>query len=102
MRGDFRRGEIMKRIGHVAHLLVIVVAMLRPVPAVGQPDTDALRGMTIDELKRIYLRCDRAATRHRLSAGAIAACSVVYEELKWRAFDGDFEKLLAWSRLQPG
>jgi hypothetical protein len=28
-------------------------------------------------------------------------CSVVYEELKQRAFGGDFHKLLAWSKAQP-
>jgi hypothetical protein len=56
--------------------------------------------VTIEELKTIYLSCDREAMRARLTNAMIMQCSVVYEELKWRAFDGDFEKLLAWSRSQ--
>jgi hypothetical protein len=48
----------------------------------------------------MYLACDHAAMQGRLDSGAIAQCSVLYEELKRRAFDGDFDKLLAWSRNQ--
>jgi|AP12_2_1047962.scaffolds.fasta_scaffold01352_4 hypothetical protein len=55
----------------------------------------------IDELKSAYLACNRAATRGRLNTGGIMKCSVVYEELKQRAFGGDFHKLLAWSKAQP-
>jgi hypothetical protein len=36
-----------------------------------------------------------------MPTGSVAACSVVYEELKRRAFDGDFDRFLAWSRAQP-
>jgi hypothetical protein len=56
--------------------------------------------LTVADLKTIYLACDRAAMRGLLGAGEAARCSVVYEDLKARAFDGNFEKLLAWSREQ--
>ncbi len=55
----------------------------------------------IDELKSVYLACNRAATGGQLNTGGIMKCSVVYEELKRRAFGGDFHKLLAWSKAQP-
>jgi hypothetical protein len=38
--------------------------------------------------------------RGLLGGAEVKACSVFYEELKKRAFDGDFDKLLAWSRAQ--
>ena len=56
--------------------------------------------LTVAELKTIYLDCDRNAMRGLLGAAEIAACSIAYEELKKRAFDGDFDKFLVWSRAQ--
>jgi hypothetical protein len=38
--------------------------------------------------------------RSQLGSNDIAVCSMIYEELKKRAFHGDFEKLLAWSKAQ--
>jgi hypothetical protein len=52
---------------------------------------------SVDELKRAYLACNRAASRERLASVQVAHCSLVYEELKQRTFGGDFERLLAWS-----
>ena len=82
-------------------VIVMLVALTAP-SAVGQADESRLKTMTVDDLKSLYLACDRAAMRGLLAAGAIAQCSAVYEELKRRAFGGDFERLLAWSRLDPG
>lgn len=53
---------------------------------------------SIEELKDLYLQCDRASVERRLTHGEVMVCSTVYEVLKHRAFDGDFERLLAWSR----
>jgi len=52
----------------------------------------------VEALKTAYLWCDHAAASRRLSSADIMRCSVIYEELKQRAFGGDFERLLAWSR----
>lgn len=52
--------------------------------------------LSVAQLKSAYLDCDRASVRVRLAAPGIMQCSIVYEELKRRAFDGDFDKLLAW------
>src|SRR5438309_920563 len=54
----------------------------------------------IDALKRLYLVCERASTNGTLSASGVAYCSSVYEELKRRAFGGNFEKLSTWVKTQ--
>jgi hypothetical protein len=50
----------------------------------------------IRALKLAYLRCEQAAQTGRLQTSAIAHCSLVYDELKDRAFDGDYARLRAW------
>jgi hypothetical protein len=55
---------------------------------------------SIDQLKVAYLGCSRSALDGGLSKPGIMRCSILYEELKRRAFDGDFDRLLAWSRAQ--
>jgi hypothetical protein len=58
------------------------------------------KDVAVEDLKRAYLLCERMATLERLNHEAIMSCSVVYEQLKQRAFGGDFEKMLAWSKAQ--
>lgn len=58
-------------------------------------------GASIEDLKRLYLECDRASIAQRLTQGEVMFCSIVYEALKRHAFDGDFDRLLAWSRANP-
>jgi hypothetical protein len=53
------------------------------------------------ELKNTYSNCSREAMQRVLGSGEAALCSVVYEALLGRIFGGDFEALLAWSRLHP-
>lgn len=55
---------------------------------------------TVDELKRVYIACDKASERGLLAHWQIAQCSVIYEELKRRAFGGDFDQFHAWSRTR--
>lgn len=61
----------------------------------------AVHDLSVDELKHAYLSCSEAALAGRLPTGAIQVCSEVYEQLKQRAFGGDFLALLAWSSAQP-
>jgi hypothetical protein len=79
---------------------LVLVALAVP-NAYGQSQYGEPKDVPIDELKRAYLSCSGAALSGRLSGGEIMACSLVYEELKRRAFGGDFHKLLAWSKTQP-
>jgi hypothetical protein len=80
--------------------LLILAAALGPSAAACHPEEATLQGLTIADLKRLYLSCERATRVERLSFATIARCSVLYEVLKEHAFDGDFEKFLTWSRSQ--
>ena len=51
---------------------------------------------SVAELKVYYLECDRLASGVVLDFGTAAHCSVVYEALLQRGFDGRFDELLAW------
>ena len=65
-----------------------------------QPDRSHLAALTVDELKPMYLDCNRRAGQTLLGAGEAADCSMVAEELKQRGFGGDFGRLLAWWQAQ--
>ena len=77
-------------------LLALATPLAHGYSTAGEP-----KAAPVEELKLMYLECSRAAVGGRMSSGAIMQCSIVYEELKRRAFGGDFERLLAWSRAQP-
>jgi hypothetical protein len=80
-----------------AAALVGLGTLLGP-SAIAQSPSHA--GVPLATLKAAYLRCERAAVVGRLASGDIMLCSVVYEELKRRAFDGDFPRLKAWADTQ--
>lgn len=65
-----------------------------------QPDRSHLAALSVDELKYMYLDCNRRAGQTLLGAGEAADCSMVAEELKQRGFGGDFGRLLAWWQAQ--
>jgi len=65
-----------------------------------QPDRSHLAALTVDELRHIYLECDRRAAQTLLGAAEAAHCSMAAEELKQRGFGGDFGRLLAWWQAQ--
>lgn len=66
--------------------------------AQAQFDPQELRTVPVDQLKVMYLRCDREAAGAVLAPADAAECSMVDEELLARGFDGDFSRLLAWWR----
>jgi hypothetical protein len=66
--------------------------------AAGQAQRSDLKDTPTEALESLYLFCHGEAIRGRLAREAIMQCSVVYEELKWRAFEGDFEKLNHWAK----
>ena len=80
----------------------ILISAAVTTSAVAAHDNDPqLMALTAGELKSEYLRCEHAAARIRLDASQVMHCSVVYEALKRRAFDNDFEKLMVWFKAQP-
>jgi len=52
--------------------------------------------LSITRLQTIYLRCADVATRSPLDAVDFAFCAAVGDALRDRAFDGSFERLIAW------
>ncbi|MCF6100830.1 hypothetical protein [Mesorhizobium muleiense] len=48
----------------------------------------------------LYLACEREAAKSDLDTSEIMQCSVLYEELKRRAFDGNFKLLKTWADIQ--
>lgn len=59
-----------------------------------------IRSMSIDKLKGVYLGCEQAAQASRLNGGDVIYCSLVYEELKERAFEGEFRRIKSWLDLR--
>jgi len=60
----------------------------------------ALHELPEEALKAHYLNCSRAALKGSLGSHEIMLCSLGYEILLKRAFNGDFLALLAWSKVQ--
>lgn len=79
----------------------LILAAAQAPLAHSQSASDELHSVPVEYLKRIYLSCAGAAVDGQLDNAGIMQCSVAYEVLKERAFDGDFLKLLAWSQAHP-
>jgi len=58
-------------------------------------------GLGVPCLKRLLVQCNAAASREMLDSGAAMACSIGYEALLKRGFNGDFQAMLAWWRNRP-
>lgn len=58
--------------------------------------SDAAPLPSVDQLKRVYLDCEHHSQQGALPFSQAAYCSTVYEQLKARAFGGDFSRLHAW------
>ena len=70
------------------------------VAAEGSAAIARIQQLADTDLKEFYLRCNRAALRGGLGSGEAALCSVGYETLLKRTFEGDFRALLDWRRAQ--
>lgn len=51
------------------------------------------------KLEKTFWICDHAATKGMIDINQAAVCGSITDELRREKFDGDFEKLLAWWRL---
>jgi len=56
--------------------------------------------MTIEQLQRVWLQCDRLASTSFVQPGSAAACSRIHEQLLRRGFGGDFTRMLTWWQTQ--
>jgi hypothetical protein len=80
-------------------LACIAVVVLIPVMAVPSQSSEAARTdvTPIDGLKVVYLNCEQRAADGNLDTSEIMKCSMIYEELKRRAFGGNFRLLKVWA-----
>jgi hypothetical protein len=53
----------------------------------------------VEELKAIYLECDRLSSATFLDSSTAAHCSLAAEELRRIGFDGRGDAVLAWWRV---
>jgi hypothetical protein len=61
-------------------------------PAAPEPQPVA----SVASLKAAYLHCDHVMSSQRVDTALAQRCAAVGEELKQRAFGGDFARLIAW------
>ncbi len=50
-------------------------------------------------LEKAFWVCDYAGTHGMVGADQVVACIAITDELKRTKFDGDFDRLVAWWRL---
>lgn len=94
-------------------VVAVGAALLGSGASAQAPNPDVERGVRQDriksrlerlsdsDLKSFYLECSRTG-RGSLGMGGVAVCSVGYELLLQRTFEGDFYALLDWSKRQRG
>ena len=51
------------------------------------------------ELEKTFWMCDHAATKAMVDVNQAVVCGAITDELRREKFDGNFEKLLIWWRL---
>ncbi|MCT7373560.1 hypothetical protein [Chelativorans salis] len=86
---------------HARLRVCIALIVLIPATAVRSQSSEApLEEIPVGDLKQIYLYCEDAAIEGDLDTSEIMKCSTVYEDLKRRAFGGDFKLLKAWADTQ--
>lgn len=80
------------------------MAMLSGTGGTGAQSTAAtgtatpLSHLDVAELERMFWVCDWSTTRTALSRDMFTVCSVAWDELKARKFDGDYDRMIAWWR----
>lgn len=91
----------MTRATHLIDLAACIpLFALLSTTAVHSQSSEPHLQLPVDVLKNVYLACEREAAKGDLDTSEIMQCSVLYEELKRRAFDGNFKLLNAWPDTQ--
>ena len=85
---------------HAAALATSIVIGFVGVRAADAAEPSPINSMSVDELKDAYLACEHAAKNSRLNGGDVMYCSLIYEELKERAFEGEFIRIKSWLDLR--
>ena len=88
--------HLVPHIHRVAPLGAAIMFVFGVHQSAGADDQSCINSMSIVELKSVYLGCEQAATTSRLNGGDAMYCSMVYEELKNKAFRGEFRRITSW------
>jgi hypothetical protein len=78
------------------HVATLLLSAIQAFPASAQTMGPEPADLPVARLKAIYLTCECYAITGNLASEGIGPCSVVYEELKRRGFDGNFRRLKVW------
>jgi hypothetical protein len=73
--------------------LIVAVGALHVARA---DEPSRISSMSIEKLKDVYQGCEQAAKTGRLNGSDVMYCSLVYEELKEKAFGGEFRRIRSW------
>ncbi len=84
----------LRGVGHATSFAAMFLVLAVQNGQAGQPEPEAY---TTDDLKVVYINCEKAALSERMDRGQVTFCSTIYELLKQRAFGGDFRRLKEWS-----
>ena len=89
--------------GQLTKGIIIVVTLwagvCRAAPPTWLPPTELPHGtalLQVEELKAIYLQCDRLSSVSFLDSSTAANCSVAAENLRRMGFDGRADAVLNW------
>jgi len=82
--------------GAAMRMLPALILLSAASASAGPPDRSHLASVSVETLKLAYMECDRGATSALLGSAEAANCSQIHEDLKERAFGGDYGRLLAW------
>ena len=88
--------NLVLRIKRIASLGACLIFAFGVHQSAGVEGLSGISSMSIDELKSTYLGCEQAATTSRLNGGDAMYCSMAYEELKKKAFGGEFRRINSW------
>ena len=91
MTAKFRRGRRSARVAASAAASTLLLSY-----ASASGETAGVEQVSVEELKANYLACEASASLGRLVGGDAMYCSIIYEELKERAFEGDFQQIRNW------
>ena len=82
----------------IATLLIQAIAST-PAHANGETRDTLLTSGQMVHLEKAFWVCDHAGTRGMVDPSLGAACIAITDELKRVKFDGDFDRLVAWWKV---
>lgn len=86
----------------VARAAILALLAGAGLAAQAQSDSSSLQLVPVDQLKAMYLRCERSAASGLMDVSDAARCSMLGEQLLDRGFGGNYPRLVQWWRQARG